>query len=146
MITPDDEAGPGPLEVLGLDNVLIAVGDYEVALDFYEGTLGLPVKFQIPSLGIACFRLGREEPGLLLRAGAVHAQEARETPRVWFEVRDARAAAVELRARGVEPLAEPFEMATGWTVEVADPWGNVVGLADYTKDPQRGRPVATGAR
>jgi predicted enzyme related to lactoylglutathione lyase len=144
-MTPDPIATPGALDVLGVDNVLIAVGDFEVALDFYEGTLGLPVKFQVPSLGVAAFRLGPEEPGLLVRAGAIHAQEARETPRVWLEVRDARAAAAELRERGVEPLAEPFEVATGWTVEVADPWGNVVGLADYTKDPARARPAATRA-
>ena len=130
---------PNPLDVLGVDNVFFAVGDFEVALDFYSGALGLPIKFQIPSLGVACFRLGPEEPGLLIRAGAVHPQDARETPRVWLEVRDAKAAAVELRRRGLEPLAEPFEMATGWTVEVADSWGNVVGLADYTKDPVRGR-------
>lgn len=141
-MSPNDN----PLDVLGVDNVLIAVGDFEVALDFYAGTLGLPIKFQIPSLGVACFRLGPEEPGLLVRAGAVHAQEARETPRIWLEVRDAKAAAAELRERGLEPLAEPFEMAAGWTVEVADPWGNVVGLADCTKDPLRSRQAATPAR
>jgi predicted enzyme related to lactoylglutathione lyase len=136
-------ARAGALDILGVDNVLVAVGDFDVALDFYEGTLGLPVKFQIPSLGVACFRLGPEEPGLLIRAGSVHQQDARETPRIWLEVRDARAAAAELRERGVDPLAEPFEVATGWTVEVADAWGNVIGLADYTKDPERARPAAT---
>jgi predicted enzyme related to lactoylglutathione lyase len=136
---------PSPLDVLGVDNFLCGVGDFELALDFYSGMLGLPIKFQIPTLGVACFRLGPEEPGLLIRAGAVHHQEARDTPRVWLEVRDAKAAAAELRRRGLEPLSEPFEMATGWTVEVADPWGNVVGLADYTKDPARGRQAATPA-
>jgi len=129
----------GALDVLGVDNVLIAVGDFEVALDFYAGSLGLPVKFQLPHLGIASLRLGAEEPGLLVRAGAVHPSEARETPRVWLEVRDARAAAADLRDRGVDTLGEPFEVTTGWTVEVADPWGNVIGLTDYTKDPARAR-------
>jgi predicted enzyme related to lactoylglutathione lyase len=136
---------PNPLDVLGVDNVLCGVGDFDVALDFYSGTLGLPIKFQIPTVGVACLRLGPEEPGLLIRAGAIHHQEPRDTPRVWLEVRDAKAAAAELRRRGLEPIAEPFEMATGWTVEVADPWGNVVGLADYTKDPERGRTAATPA-
>jgi predicted enzyme related to lactoylglutathione lyase len=127
------------LQVLGVDNVLMAVGDFETALDFYAGTLGLPLKFQIPSLGVACFELGPEAPGLLIRAGAVHRQEPRESPRLWLEVRDARAAADELRARNVPPIDEPFEVATGWTVEVADPWGNVIGLTDYRKDPSRAR-------
>lgn len=136
----DDLPDRGPvLEVLGVDNVLVSVGDFEVALDFYAGTLGLPIKFQLPHLGVAAFRLGSEEPGLLVRAGAVHGREARETPRIWLEVRDARAAADHLREHGVPALGEPFEVATGWTVEVADPWGNVIGLTDYTKDPTRAR-------
>ncbi len=134
---------PAALDVLGVDNILLAVGDLVVALGFYRDRLGLPVKFQLPVIGIACFRLGPEEPGLIVRAGAVHERSARETPRVWLEVRDARAAAVELVHRGVTPLNEAFEVATGWAVEVADPWGNVIGLTDYTKDPSRARPVRT---
>jgi predicted enzyme related to lactoylglutathione lyase len=127
------------LRVLGVDNLLLGVGDLEVALDFYTGSLGLPLRFQEPSLGVACLRLGSEPPGLLLRAGAVHARGPRDTPRFWLEVRDARAAAAVLRQRGVELMGEPFEVATGWTVEVSDPWGNVIGLTDYTKDPPRAR-------
>lgn len=134
----------GALDVLGVDNVLLAVGDFEPALDFYGGKLGLPLKFQLEVLGIACFRLGPEEPGLLIQVHPVQAREPRESLRVWLEVRDARAAAAELRARGVTPLAEPFEVATGWTVELADPWGNVIGLTDYVKDPTRGRPARMG--
>lgn len=134
-----------PLEVLGVDNVLIAVGDLEVAVGFYGDALGLPIKFQMPHMGMAAFRLGPEEPGLIVRVGAIHEQPARDTPRVWLEVRDARAAAAELHEHGVTPIAEPFEVATGWTVEIADPWGNVIGLTDYTKDPSRGRTARRGA-
>jgi predicted enzyme related to lactoylglutathione lyase len=54
-------------------------------------------------------------------------------------VPDARTAARELRATGLELLDEPFSVATGWTVEVADPWGNVLGFTDYTKRPELGR-------
>ena len=128
------------LGVLGVDNVMVAVGDFELALDFYGGRLGLPVKFQVPGRGIACFRLGSEEAGLIVQVRSIREHGPRETPRTWLEVRDARAAAAALRERGVEPLGEPFEVATGWTVEVADPWGNVVGLTDYSKDPARARP------
>jgi len=130
----------GPADVLGVDNVLFAVGDLERALEFYAVTLGLPLKFQLPSLGIACFRLGGKEPGLLIRQGPAAAQAVANSARLWLEVRDARAAAAELRSRGAEPLAEPFEVATGWTVEFADPWGNVVGFTDYLKDRPKARP------
>jgi predicted enzyme related to lactoylglutathione lyase len=120
------------LEVLGVDNVLVDVGDFEEARRFYGQRLGLPVAFELLAMGIAGFRLGPEEPGLFVRRGGGR-------PRLWLEVRDARAAAAVLRRRGIQPLAEPFEIQTGWTVEFADPWGNVIGLADYTKDPAKGR-------
>lgn len=128
------------LEVLGVDNAMFSVGELDAAIEFYGDRLGLPVKFQVPTMGIAGFRLGPEEPGLFVSARGLPEQGPRDSPRLWLEVANARQAAAELRARGVQPLAEPFEVATGWTVEVADPWGNVIGLSDYTKAPERARP------
>ncbi len=52
---------------------------------------------------------------------------------------DARGAARALRGAGVEPLDEPFPGVTGWTVEIADPWGNVIGFTDRSKRPELGR-------
>lgn len=121
------------LEILGIDNVLFGVADFEAARRFYAEQLGLPVKFEVPGMGLAGFRLGPEEPGLLIRTGS-------GSPRVWLEVADARAAAAALRMRGIEPLAEPFEVQTGWTVEIADTAGNVIGLTDYSKRPEMARP------
>jgi predicted enzyme related to lactoylglutathione lyase len=54
-------------------------------------------------------------------------------------VPDARAAGKALAAAGVALLGEPRELRTGWLVEVADPWGNVVGLTDYLLAPERAR-------
>lgn len=56
------------LEVLGVDNVMFSVGELEAALEFYGQRLGLPLKFQVTNVGIAAFRLGTEEPGLLVSA------------------------------------------------------------------------------
>jgi predicted enzyme related to lactoylglutathione lyase len=132
------------IEVLGVDNILFAVGDLAQARAFYESQLALPVKFVVPEAGIVCYRLGREEPGLLLRAQALAPTPPRDTPRVWLEVADARSAARDLAARGVAVLKEPSEVMTGWVVEFADPWGNVVGLTDYTKFPSKARSPVTG--
>jgi predicted enzyme related to lactoylglutathione lyase len=120
------------IEVLGPDNVLFGVDDYDSARRFYSEVLGLRLKFEVGAMGLAGFRLGEVEPGLFIRAGGGR-------PRLWLEVADAREAARELRARGVELLSEPFEVQTGWTVEFADPSGNVLGLTDYTKRPDLGR-------
>ena len=127
------------LEVLGVDNVMLAVGDLPQARQFYEATLGLPVKFAVPEAGIVGYRLGLEEPGLMIRVQAMQPSAPRDTPRVWLEVKDARAAAAALRQRGAHILGQPMEILTGWAVEVADPWGNVLGLTDYVKQPSRGR-------
>jgi catechol 2,3-dioxygenase-like lactoylglutathione lyase family enzyme len=116
--------------VLGIDNVLFAVGDLDEAVAFYRDTLNLPLAFRLDEPGIALFRLGAEPAGLLLRA-----QQPAGGGRVWLEVRDARAHAATLPGAG-----DPFPVATGWTTEVTDPWGNTVGFTDYTTMPSRARP------
>ena len=127
------------MEIVGLDSVLLAVGDLEEARRFYGGTLSLAVRFELPDLGVAAFGLGRGRPSLVVQHRHVAEHPPRETPRVWLEVPDARAAATELRSSGVRNVGEPFEVQTGWTVEVADAWGNVIGLTDYVKRPDLGR-------
>ncbi|MFE0803127.1 VOC family protein [Streptomyces sp. NPDC058812] len=127
-------------ELLGFDNVLLPVGDLGAAVDFYERA-GFPVAFRLDEAGIALLKAGGETPGILLRAEEEFGQRPPPWPsaRVWLEVADARTAARALRDAGVAPLDEPFSVATGWTVEFADPWGNVIGLTDYSKRPELGR-------
>jgi catechol 2,3-dioxygenase-like lactoylglutathione lyase family enzyme len=88
------------ITVLGLDNVLLDVGDLEVAKGFYAGRLGLGVKFDFPDAGVVGFRLGDEEAGLVVRAGDVAPGPPRSSPRLWLEVPDARAAGKALAAAG----------------------------------------------
>ncbi|MBQ1094679.1 VOC family protein [Streptomyces sp. b94] len=127
-------------ELLGFDNVLLPVGDLGAAVDFYERA-GFPVAFRLDEAGIALLKAGGETPGILLRAEEGFGQRPPPWPsaRVWLEVADARTAARALRDAGVAPLDEPFSVATGWTVEFADPWGNVIGLTDYSRRPELGR-------
>ena len=124
------------MRILGFDNVFLQVGDLEQGVHFYAGVLGLPVHKRFDAMGTVLFDVGAETPGLGI--GAV------DEPRpgggkVWLEVADARAAAAELERAGVTLLAPAFEIPTGWTVEVADPWGNVIGLTDYCRQPELGR-------
>ncbi|MEV4458194.1 VOC family protein [Microbispora sp. NPDC049633] len=135
-MTPRESA----VTVLGVDNILFTVGDLDEAVKFYAA-LGLPLAFRMDEPGIALFRLGDEPAGLLVRRGEISAAvgSGEGRPRVWLEVADARATARALRESGIAALADPFPVATGWTVEVADPWGNTVGFTDYTTMPERGR-------
>ncbi len=127
------------LELLGFDNVLFPVGDLAEAVDFYERA-GFPIAFRIDELGIAMLKVGAETPGVLLRQedGMPHRPEGQWATRVWLEVPDARKAAVELTSAGIVP-GQPFSVSTGWTVELTDPWGNVIGFTDYSKRPELAR-------
>ncbi|MEU7422662.1 VOC family protein [Streptomyces sp. NPDC048362] len=127
-------------ELLGFDNVLLPVGDLDEAVGFYERA-GFTVGFRFDEAGIALLKVGGETPGILLRAEEAmgHRPPSWPSTRLWLEVPDARVAARELAAAGIEPLDEVFPTATGWTVEIADPWGNVVGFTDYSKRPALGR-------
>jgi predicted enzyme related to lactoylglutathione lyase len=127
-------------ELLGFDNVVLPVGDLAEAVGFYERA-GFAVAFRFDEAGIALLKVGGETPGILLRAEEAlgHRTPPWPSPRIWLEVPDARIAARELAAAGIPPLDEVFQVATGWTVEIADPWGNVLGLTDYTKRPELGR-------
>jgi predicted enzyme related to lactoylglutathione lyase len=127
-------------ELLGFDNVLLPVGDLAEAVGFYERA-GFTVAFRLDEAGIAVLRVGGETPGVLLRReeGFGHRPPPWPSSRVWLEVPDARVAARELRNAGLALLEGPFSTATGWTVEIADPWGNVLGFTDYSKRPALGR-------
>ncbi|MET9253461.1 VOC family protein [Streptomyces sp. NPDC003717] len=132
----DDES----YELLGFDNVLLPVGDLGQAVTFYERA-GFRVAFRLDEAGIALLKVGGETPGVLLRAEEEFGRRPPLGPcaRLWLEVPDARKAAQVLREAGIEALDPPFSTATGRTVEFADPWGNVIGLTDYTKRPELAR-------
>ncbi|MFE9683536.1 VOC family protein [Streptomyces sp. NPDC002701] len=132
----DDES----YELLGFDNVLFPVGSLDEAVDFYRRA-GFELGVRLDEAGIAVLKVGKETPGVLLRLEEElgHRPPAWATPRVWLEVRDARGTADVLAAAGIQPLDAPLSVATGWTVEVADPWGNVIGFTDYTKRPELAR-------
>ncbi|MFQ6144890.1 VOC family protein [Streptomyces seoulensis] len=132
----DDES----YELLGFDNVLLPVGDLDEAVRFY-GRAGFEVAFRLDEARIALLKVGGETPGVLLRAEEALGRRTPPwpSPRIWLEVPDARAAARELARAGIALLDEPSAVATGWTVEIADPWGNVLGFTDYTKRPELGR-------
>ncbi|MFE6828230.1 VOC family protein [Streptomyces sp. NPDC057690] len=127
-------------ELLGFDNLLLPVGDLGEAVDFYERA-GFTVGLRFDEAGIALLKVGGETPGVLLRHEEAlgHRPPPWPSPRVWLEVPDARAAERRLTEAGITPLDPPFSTSTGWTVEIADPWGNVLGFTDYLKRPELAR-------
>lgn len=119
------------MKLLGIDNVFFQVANLEKAILFYE-KLGFQLKLKIPQLPGVLFRIGNEEPGLIL-------SETREPKpsRMWVEVENAKTAQTLCAKLGIHGYE--LETGTGYTFEVQDTDGNIIGFADYVKKPELGR-------
>ena len=111
------------------DNYLLPAEDLDRGRVFYRDVLGLPVKFDFSAQGFLAFRVGEEEPAIILR------RQPGAKPAVWLEVDSVRLAVDALRSKGLTFLTDPFQIRTGLAVEFEDPFGNRLALADYSKSP-----------
>jgi catechol 2,3-dioxygenase-like lactoylglutathione lyase family enzyme len=126
-----------PLHIVGIDHLLLKVGDMETALSFYVGVLGCAIKSRLPQYGMAEIKVGDqgldlvevqgagEWAGPLSPQGNVHhlclAVEAEEA--------SLRAHLARHDAEIVEERVEDGRLS----LYVADPFGNQVEL----RFPQR---------
>jgi len=111
------------------DNFFLPAENLDTAKDFYKNKLGLDLKFDFADKGMVAFKVGDNEPAIIVS----NLQNAK--PAIWFTVDDVRQAYEELKQNGVVFLSEPFEIMTGLSVEFTDPFGNKLGLTDYSKMP-----------
>nr|WP_294782201.1 VOC family protein [uncultured Flavobacterium sp.] len=111
------------------DNFFLPVENLETAKEFYKDKLGLGIKFDFADKGMTAFKVGENEPAIIVST----MQNAK--PAIWFTVESVQDAYAELKQKGVTFLSEPFEIMTGLSVEFTDPFGNKLGITDYTKMP-----------
>jgi GNAT superfamily N-acetyltransferase len=117
--------------LLGIDNVFFNVKELSEATTFYE-KLGFKVKLSIPRMSAVLFSIGQEEPGLLI------CQKAEVSPsKLWVEVHNANLIRETCDRNTIPGIM--IETATGYTYEVVDNSGNIIGFADYTKKPELAR-------
>lgn len=133
------------MKILGIDNIVLDVTDLDSARRFYGVVLGLSEDYAFPERGVVGYRIGDERPGLVVRLTSGENGPQARAPRIWLEVENAAVAAEELRTRGVALLGVPIDIGTGRVVEIQDPFGHVIGLADYTTAPALGRGSSVGA-
>jgi predicted enzyme related to lactoylglutathione lyase len=112
------------------DNFFLPANDLAKGREYYEGVLGLHVKFDFSSRGFLAFKVGNEEAAIILR------NHPSSRPAIWFEVDDVKAAYEQLKKKGVVFLSEPFTIPTGLAVEFEDPFGNRLGITDYSSSSQ----------
>jgi len=112
------------------DNFFLPSGDLKKGKEFYQDLLGLQVKFDFSAMGMIAFKVGDNEPAIILKDTSKFPETK---PEIWFVVDSVQEEYKRLSARGLKFMSEPFEVHTGMAVEFEDPYGNRLGLTDYSK-------------
>jgi predicted enzyme related to lactoylglutathione lyase len=111
------------------DNFFLPVNDLNLAKEYYK-KLGLSIKFDFSDNGMVAYNVGAQEPAIILKD--THKFPGAK-PTIWFVVGDVRSEYLKLKGNGISFLSEPFEIHTGLAVEFEDPFGNRLGITDYSK-------------
>ena len=112
------------------DNFFLPSSNLKKGKEFYNDLLGLPVKFDFSSMGMVAFKVGDNEPAIILKDTSRFPEAE---PTIWFMVDSVQEEYKRLSAKGLKFLSEPFPIHTGMAVEFEDPVGNRLGLTDYSK-------------
>ena len=112
------------------DNFFLPANDLESGKEFYKNVLGLSTKFDFSEKGFVAFKIGDQEPAIILKDTS---KFPNTKPTIWFVVNDVKKKYEQLKEKGVEFLSEPFQIPTGLAVEFEDPFGNRLGITDYSK-------------
>lgn len=112
------------------DNFFLPAINMEESRAFYAQILGLETKFEFTAKGMVAYKIGNEEPAIILKDISKHPNVK---PTIWFEVENVQVRYQELKSKEVHFLSEPFRIGTGWAVEFLDPAGNLLGITDYIK-------------
>jgi predicted enzyme related to lactoylglutathione lyase len=110
------------------DNFFLPVNDLKKAKEFYQGILELPTKFDFSDKGFLAFKIGEEEPAIILKDTN---KFPNTKPTIWFVVDNVKEEFMKLKEKGVNFLSEPYQIKTGLAVEFDDPFGNRLGITDY---------------
>ncbi len=112
------------------DNFFLPVDNLNSARDYYENVLGMPIKFDFSSNGMIAFKVGEQEPAIIIKdKNKFHDIK----PTIWFVVEDVEREYLNMMKKGVSFLTAPFPIRTGMAVEFEDPFGNRLGITDYSK-------------
>ena len=115
--------------ITNYDNFFLPTDNVDAAKEFYGSVLGLPTTFDFSDAGMVAFKVGEQEPAIIVQDIA---KIPNAKPAIWFTVEDVRAAYKDLQAKGVEFLSEPYEIPTGLAAQFTDPFGNRLGITDYS--------------
>ena len=110
------------------DNFFLPVDDLKKAKEYYE-KIGLTTKFDFSDHGMVAYRVGNQEPAIILKDIS---KFPGCKPTIWFVVDSVKVEYEKLKDRGISFISEPFQIRTGLAVEFDDPFGNRLGITDYS--------------
>jgi predicted enzyme related to lactoylglutathione lyase len=111
------------------DNFFLPANNLGEGKAFYRDILGLKMKFDFSERGMVAFNVGAQEPAIILKDTA---RFKNMKPTIWFVVDSVREKYDALKGKGVKFLSDPFQIPTGMAVEFEDPFGNRLGITDYS--------------
>ncbi len=113
--------------MMKFDHLNIPVGNLERSRDWYVGTLGLAVEFEIPDRRTVALGDSGGFAIFLQEAGSGIGPNGCA---LWFQVEDVDAIFTRWSSRGVAFAHEPKKTFWGYGAELADPDGYLVRLWD----------------
>jgi len=110
------------------DNFFLPANDLKQAKEFYQGILGLSTKFDFSDKDFLAFKVGDQEPAIILKDTN---KFPNTKPTIWFLVDNVKDDFMKLKEKGIKFLSEPYPIKTGLAVEFDDPFSNRLGITDY---------------
>ena len=87
------------------DNFFLPSGDLKKGKEFYQDLLGLPVKFDFSNMGMIAFKVGNNEPAIILKDTS---KFPKAKPTIWFVVEDVQEEYKRLKAKGLKFSVRAF--------------------------------------
>jgi catechol 2,3-dioxygenase-like lactoylglutathione lyase family enzyme len=110
-----------------LDHIAIPVASWTVSRDWYVGTLGLEVEFEVPDARMVAVR-DEHDFTIFLTQGSVPAHP--DEFALYFQIDDVAQLFASLAERGVPFRHPPQKTPWGFGAELSDPDGYLIRLWD----------------
>jgi predicted enzyme related to lactoylglutathione lyase len=122
----------------GYAYITVLVNDQDQALKFYQETLGLELRMDVPfspeERWVTVAPVGADYPEISLEVAVSPAQknaigqQAGDTVLVVFTTENADQSHADLTAKGVQVLGEPENVPWGRQFALKDPYGNLISV------------------
>jgi catechol 2,3-dioxygenase-like lactoylglutathione lyase family enzyme len=120
--------------ITGTDFITVSTNDFDRAVEFYGGVLGLPESKRWGNMPAAEFETGNLTIAVM-RSDAFGLEFHANTHPIELHVEDFEGARAELESRGVEFEGDTLDSGVCWQAFFADPDGNALAIHNRYAPP-----------